>query len=442
MSNLPLSVNKYLDKYFIPGWEIIITASKKYENIIVVPAISEFQNIKIFLNSLIQNESTYFHKTLIVFIINNRVSSSEEVKKDNAKTIGYLTEIINKDSSDDLSEKIINQDISIGFVDASSPGKELPENNGGVGLARKIGLDFALTLLDYESRNKKLLICTDADCKVQENYLEQIINQFNNSNLSAAVVNYEYDVSGSDESTKAIICYEYYLRFYVLGLKFANSLYSFHTIGSTMVCDYESYIKVEGMNKRKAAEDFYFLEKLAKIVRIANISSTTVYPSGRPSWRVPFGTGQRVNRFLSKERDEYKLYNPESFEILKKWISALNINYGLVSEYLAEAEHIHPVLYKFLIEQEFDRDFSKILNHSNNEKQLNLQKKMWFDGFRTLKLIHYLRDNLYPEIFTFDAIDSLFEKMKISCNIIRDKSTIPELSIQKQYLKLLRELDC
>jgi hypothetical protein len=31
--------------------------------------------------------------------------------------------------------------------------------------------------------------------------------------------------------------------------------------------------------------------------------------------------------------------------------------------------------------------------------------------------------------------------MKISCNIIRDYSTIPELSIQKQYLKLLRELE-
>jgi hypothetical protein len=58
-----------------------------------------------------------------------------------------------------------------------------------------------------------------------------------------------------------------------------------------------------------------------------------------------------------------------------------------------------------------------------------------------LKLIHYLRDNAFPEIFTFDAIDSLFEKMKISCNIIRDYSTIPELSIQKQYLKLLRELE-
>jgi hypothetical protein len=441
MNKLPLPVNKYLDKYFIPGWELIINTSKKYENILVIPAISEYENVTIFLNSLTQNESIYFHKTLIVFIINNLASSSEEVKKDNAKVIGYLTGIINKNHSDELSEKIINLEISIGFVDASSPGKELPENNGGVGLARKIGMDLALTSLDYESLNKKLLICTDADCIVKNNYLKEIINQFNNRNLSAAVVNYEHDISGNDENTKAIICYEYYLRYYVLGLRYSYSPYAFYTIGSTMVCDYESYIKVEGMNKRKAAEDFYFLEKLAKVVDIANITSTTVYPSGRPSWRVPFGTGQRVNRFLSKERDEYKLYNPESFEILRNWISALNINYGLVSEYLSEAEHIHPELYKFLIRQEFDKDFSKILNQANDEKQLNLRKKQWFDGFRTLKLIHYLRDNAFPEIFTFDAIDSIFEKMKISCNIMRDKNTIPELSIQKQYLKLLRELD-
>jgi hypothetical protein len=441
MNNLPLPVKKYLVKYFMHGWEIIINTSKKYENILVIPAISEYENIKSFLNSFIQNEFTYCHKTLIVFVINNLASSSEEVRKDNAKTIEYLKGIIVKNSSDELSEKIIGQGISIGFINASSTGKELPENNGGVGLARKIGMDLALTFLDYESRNKKLLICTDADCTVQNNYLKEIINQFNNRNLSAAVVNYEHDISGNDENTKAIICYEYYLRYYVLGLKYSHSPYAFHSIGSTIVCDYESYIKVEGMNKRKAAEDFYFLEKLAKVVEIGKISSTAVYPSGRPSWRVPFGTGQRVNRFLSNERDEYKLYNPESFEILKKWISALNKNYGLVSEYLAVAEHIHPELYKFLIRQEFDRDFSKILNHANDEIQLNLQKKQWFDGFRTLKLIHYLRDTAFPEISTFDAIDSLFEKMKISYNIKRDKVTIPELSVQKEYLELLREID-
>ena len=68
-----------------------------------------------------------------------------------------------------------------------------------------------------------------------------------------------------NDETKAIICYEIFLRYYVLGLKFAKSDYAFHTIGSTMLCTPDAYVKVEGMNKRKAAEDFYFLEKLAKI---------------------------------------------------------------------------------------------------------------------------------------------------------------------------------
>ena len=330
---------------------------------------------------------------------------------------------------------------NISFIDAASPGKELPENSGGVGLARKIGMDLALTVFDYASGNKKILICTDADCTFQNNYLSEIINHFNNDNLSAAVINYEHDISGNDENTKAIICYEYYLRYYVFGLKYADSPYSFHTIGSTTACDQESYVKVEGMRKQKAAEDFYFLQKLAKITDVKKISSTTVYPSGRASWRVPFGTGQRVSRFLSGEHEEYTLYNPESFEILMQWLTILNNNYNLISEYLNEAEKVHPELYRFLIKQEFDRDFSRILNHAKDEKQLKLQKKQWFDGFRTLKLIHHLRDNSFPNLNTFDAIDSLFEKMKISCNIKRDKGSIPELSTQKQYLELLRKLD-
>jgi hypothetical protein len=441
MNIIPQPVKKYLDKYSLPGWQLTTNNNNKFENILVIPAISEYENVKIFLDSLIHNDIKYFHKTLIVFVINNLVSSSEDVKKDNIKTIEYLNTIINKNPIDDLANKIISRGISIGLIDAAMQSKEFPENIGGVGLARKIGMDLALNFLDYDSKNKKLLICSDADCTVQNNYLPEIIERFNCRNLSAGVINYEYDISCNDENTKAIICYEYYLRYYVIGLKYSGSPYAFPTIGSTMVCDYESYIKIEGMNKRKAAEDFYFLDKLSKVVEIEKIYSTRVYPSGRVSWRVPFGTGQRVNRFLSKEHDEYKLYDPLSFDILKKWLTALNHNFELVSEYLGEAENIHPELYKFLIRQEFDKDFSKILNHAKNEKQLTLQKKQWFDGFRTLKLLHHLRDTSFPEINTFDAIDLLFEKMKISCNINRDKSIFPELSLQKEYLRLLRNLD-
>ncbi len=428
MNMPPDIVIKYLQKYSVKEWKIENIGNRKFDNVIVVPAICEYENIRRLINSLLQNDEKYLYCTLLLIVLNNLPSSKEEIKIENLRTMDYLRTI--------NSEKI-----NIHFVDASSPGKELPENHGGVGLARKIGMDLALTVFDYSSASKKILICTDADCTVEKNYLQEITSAFNKRDLSAAVVNYRHDISGEDENTAAIICYEYYLRYYVLGLKYANSPYAFHTIGSTMVCDYKSYIKAEGMNKRKAAEDFYFLEKLAKVTAIENISSTTVHPSARASWRVPFGTGQRVNRFLSKERDEYKLYSPEVFEILKSWLTALNKNSNLVSDYLSDAERIHPELYKFLIQQEFDRAFSKILNHANDEKQLNLQKKLWFDGFRTLKLIHHLRDNGFPEINTFDAIDLLFEKMKISCDIKRDKGAIPELSVQKKYLESLRELD-
>jgi hypothetical protein len=439
--NLPENVEKYLKKHSVPKWNIELSKDGKYDNIIVIPAISEFENIKFVLGSLIENDAKYFSSTLVVFVINNLETSEERIKSDNEISLYFLRNIINGQANDDLSAALISSDLTIGLVDASSRGEELPENHGGVGLARKIGMDLALTLFNYENSNKKILICTDADCTFDKNYLTEIVSNFNKKKLSAAVVNYRHDTSGNNENTKAIICYEYYLRYYVLFQRYADSHFAFHTIGSTMCCDCESYIKVEGINKKKAAEDFYFLEKLAKQVKIEKITSTTVYPSGRGSWRVPFGTGQRVNRYLAKEQDEYLLYNPANFEILKKWNEALYKNSDLVSYYLEAGENIHPELYKFLIKQEFDRAFSKILNRTNDVKQINNQKKFWFDGFRTLKLIHYLRDAVNPNINAFDAIDILFEKLGISVDIKRDKGTIPELEMQKKYLEVLRKLD-
>jgi len=54
-----------------------------------------------------------------------------------------------------------------------------------------------------------------------------------------------------------------------------------------MICTVDSYIAVRGMNRREAGEDFYFLNKLAKLGDIGQIHATTVYPSARPSRRVP-----------------------------------------------------------------------------------------------------------------------------------------------------------
>ncbi|MCX7874755.1 MAG: hypothetical protein N2321_01165 [Melioribacteraceae bacterium] len=435
----PKSVITYQKKFTNNKWKVFSSVQKLYENIFVIPAIAEYDNLKKLFTSILGNNQKYFDSTLFVIVINNLKSTDELVKEENQKTISYFNSIINKTSIDDLSEKIISSNINIGLIDASSENLEMPENDGGVGFARKIGMDLALNYFDYSSSKKKMIYCLDSDCLVSNNYLETLIEEVNQKNIYAGYVEYEHQLPEDDEEKKAIILYEIFLRYYVLGLKYATSPFAFDTIGSTMFCDYEHYIKIGGMNKKKAAEDFYFLEKLAKIIQIEKINKTKIFPSSRKSWRVPFGTGQRVNRYFQKTHNENLVYNPLSFEILKKW-NELFFNNEILSadDYLFHAEKIDIHLKKFLIEQYFESAWNKILNETNKKEQIQKQKKFWFDGFRTLKLIHYLRDLFYPMIEYEEAINYLFEKMEIQ---FQNKYEKVNWMHSYLYLQKLREIN-
>ncbi len=423
---IPDKISAYLNKRASGNWHIENDYKKYFQYIIVVPAIAESSNLPKLIKSLEKNDKLELHNTLLLIVVNNSVSATEEVKNDNQKTLIYLRKIKSK--------------LNVSFIDACSAGKEMDDKNGGVGLARKIGMDLALTKFDYLSINKNIIICTDADCIVDSDYISQISQEFNRNNYEAAVVNFTHDISGRNEETKAIICYEIFLRYYVLGLNFAKSDYAFHTIGSTMLCTPDAYVKVEGMNKRKAAEDFYFLEKLAKIFPIGEIKATAIHPSKRSSWRVPFGTGKSVDRYLSNTRNEYQLYDPKSFIVLKNWLEVF-YDYSLTEQnsLIKIAKNIHSSLYDFLNQQDFERFVNKVLITNNNQSEIEKQKHFWFDAFRTLKLIHYLRDATYPNINMFSAIDELLKMMRIE-NPIKRNSDIPNLKTQKEYLLLLRKI--
>ena len=190
-----------------------------------------------------------------------------------------------------------------------------------------------------------------------------------------------------------------------------------------------------------APEDFYYMEKLAKNVKISSINSTTVCPSSRRSWRVPFGTGQRMNRFYSRARDEYLLYNSGTFVILKDWIKVFCSNeISTSAKYMEQSKEIHTELYHFLQIQKFEENWGKILKNSKTEEQINKQKIKWFDGFRTLKLIHHLRDFAFPEINMFAALDAFFILLNKEKDFNR-KKPVPELEVQRDYLIYLRELE-
>ena len=435
------AVEKYLNKYSAGNRTAEIPSGKKFKNIAVIPAIKEFENIRNLLLSLSRSSAEYFSESLFLFVINNTASAEPEIKEANQKTIEMLRGIINGNLNDELARKVNSAGLNIGVIDASAGNNALPDKEGGVGLARKIGMDYALTLFDYNRKGKNILICPDADCTVEKNYLTEIVRTFNKENLNAAYVSFEHPLPDDIESRLAIINYEIFLRYYVLGLIYSGSGYAIHTIGSTMICSAEAYIKVEGMNKKKAAEDFYFMEKLCKNYPVVKIRGTKIKHSSRGSWRVPFGTGQRVNRYLSKAQNEYLLYSPESFEILRKWLAVFNSPVRhTASEYLREASAIHPALNRFLTENNFEESWLKIEENCRDEKQLARQKHFWFDGFRTLKLIHFLRDNGIPQMEMYTAVNTLLNKFNrnIETELSEDFYNTPEK--QMPFLIALREI--
>ncbi len=437
-SSLTEKVRVYTGKHSLDKWVLHYNKANNLNAAIVIPALAEYNNIKKLLASLLKNNADVFKSILIIFIVNNLEDSSEEIKADNKLTLEFIRNVNSAEPSDDsLVNEIRSSGLRIGYIDASSNGLELPAKDGGVGLARKIGMDLSLSVFDYETEPNKIIVCLDSDCTVAANYLQEINKLTGRADFYAGAVNFAHPVNEA-ETMKAIICYEIFLRYYVAGLQLAGSPYAFHTIGSTMICNVEAYIKTGGMNKRKAAEDFYFLEKLSKNYKIEKINSTTIFPSPRVSFRVPFGTGQRVRRFLEELQNEYLLYSPDSFLVLKKWLAVFNDNSTFTSEvYLSEAKKINERLYDFLAMNNFKIEWQRILENSKTPEQISHQKNVWFDGFRTLKLIHYLRDSQFPPAPMFDALDRLFGLLNISSDITRAE-TIPELNVQEEYLKILR----
>ncbi|MDH3267216.1 MAG: hypothetical protein OEM46_00035 [Ignavibacteria bacterium] len=434
-------VAEYLENKSYKQWYLEWNEVPEIETVIVIPAICEFENIKLLLSSLARNPKLYLQKSLMIFVVNNSMSSDPEVKADNKYSLEYLRALIKNQSIDQFSTQILESGIRIGLIDAASEGKKFDETNAGVGLARKIGMDTALRVFNYSIGAKKIIISLDADCLVAENYISEIEHYFHQPNVSAATVEFEHNLPDNDIYKTAILTYEIFLRHYVAGLLFAESPYAFHTIGSTVICDHEAYIKIGGMNTKKAAEDFYFLQKLAKHYTINKITSTKVKLSARESWRVPFGTGRSMADFSSNKKD-ILLYDPEVYLVLKEWLTIYNSELLLNPDVITkEVKKIHPDLYNFLESRGFSNDWKKILENSKSVKQLEYQRKNWFDAFETLKFIHHLRDTSFPLMNIKAGVEKLFKIVQHSAkfdsaNEINDKEILLEF-----YLRALKDLE-
>lgn len=403
-----------------------LSAPAHLKTVIVIPALAEHETLPKTLESLAACDSTLLNEMLVVIVVNNR--SAEYVAPDTIRENQRMLEWLRTDHYPGLS---------IALIDASSPGLELSKKEG-VGSARKIGMDHALDLLLKARAKHPLIVTLDADTLVEPNYLDALSAFARMDDAWGVVIEYAHEISSDDENQAAIISYELFLRYQELGLAYAGSPYAFHTIGSTIACTPKAYAAVSGMNRRKAGEDFYFLQQLAKTGSVRRITETTVHPSSRGSWRVPFGTGKRVNRFLDKTHEEYRVYHPDSYQVLKDWFRLVEENPETEGDSLVEqARGIHEELGVFLKAQGFAGKWTKLQSNTSNTDQVGTQFHCLFDSFQTLKLIHHLRDTVMPEQNTFDAYTILLERSDLKVDLPGDVSD--NLSGQLEFLEALRK---
>lgn len=395
----PEVVSKYLESQGKQGhWQIDGCVKGGFVGVVVIPALAESNNLFATLQSLAQNPPELLSRVLVLVIVNHCELASADDIADNLATLSLLN-----CKPQSLAE------LNLSWIDAASPGRELPLKHGGVGLARRIGLDLALTRLDYNSTNP-FLVCLDADTLVRHDYLATLVRHFNNNISGGAVINFRHQKDSSVEIESAILRYELFLRSYVFGLSLAGSPYAFHTVGSAMACRASAYVKIGGMNSRNAGEDFYFLQQLSRTVGVAQVHGTVVYPSCRASHRVPFGTGRSMSKCLDGDVETVLFYHPECFRILGQWLTLVHENLHMNgSELQALARGISTFLAEYLESILFADVWKKLQRNNRNQIAMQAAFDGWFDGLKTMKFIHYLSAGPFPRQGPVFALSGLFE---------------------------------
>jgi hypothetical protein len=277
----------------------------------------------------------------------------------------------------------------------------------GVGLARKIGNDLGLLLIHQGLIEKPWLLNTDADVTLPENLLthEQTITRFNSTTLSAFQFGFEH-ISANPSYTESTWCYDQYLRYHYKGLCYAGSPYAYTTIGSLLAVAAPYYAAVRGFPKQAAGEDFYLMNKLRKLGSINTLSNPKITVSGRPSHRVPYGTGPTLSRWNGKSRHERRVWSPSVYCQLKDLLSHCRkhlIANDAASSGCIDSHNILAQMPKANAEILDALGFSQWLNRAKLNQPYKAHERPpqqrlqafhdWFDGLKTQQFIRRMAEH-------------------------------------------------
>jgi hypothetical protein len=404
------AVRQYLERHAEPE-AALADQLGAFGHAVVLPAYGEGDDLVQALRSI---PAGSLGEVVVVLVVNGRSNSPAWVHDRNHEVQARLRDAFGEDDEtifDDPPARLVRFPRGrILLVDRASPSHRLPDDQG-VGLARKLGADICLRLHAAGRLASPFIHSTDADVELPPDYFER--QELAQSSPPAAVV-YPFVHRPEDDTAlaEAIALYEISLRYYVLGLAYAGSPYAYHTIGSTLAVDAAAYAMVRGFPKRTAGEDFYLLSKLAKVGSVARLSGSPIVVRGRPSDRVPFGTGPAVRRIADLGPEAFKLYDPSLFEYLKAWLlalSAISPGKGDATDLLARetCQRLGLESARLIAAVEASGAIDAVVRAASESKDddgLRRRLSTWFDAFRTLKLLHALQAAGLPKVPWHEAL--------------------------------------
>jgi len=408
-----------------------IPAGEPWQQVVVIPVCNEATGI-------LRPFPPGSGRSLMILVVNENGTAPRHVSVANQDFAAELQTRFSVHWQSDAASGLTlyhdpASDRDVLLVDRFSDGRKFT-GKGGVGLARKTGADLAACLIHERRVRSPWIHCTDADVRLPQRYFtcSSALSDATAKDTAALVYPFRHSIAAEKPDgdianihrhniMQVTRLYEYSLRYYVAGLSFAHSPYAFHTIGSTMAVNAVHYAKVRGFPRRQAGEDFYLLNKLAKVGSVMQLSAEKdcepIDVAARLSDRVPFGTGAAVGKIMELEDParEFLLYHPSVFGLLRSWLGSLPAFWQSRSSDIGAILSQAPVtgqqgsfsnhsaldlqvLIGGLEELSATEALQHALRQSADARQFKRQMHTWFDAFRTLKLIHYLRDHHLPSI--------------------------------------------
>ena len=243
----PRELEKYLRKALIRPVEPE-TPAGLFRHFIAIPVMDELEELPGTLAVLQSALAAVEDAPGILLVVNHGPNAAPERKAHNLELLEQLRS---------------GKYPGVYWVDAASPGKEL---TNGVGEARRIGMDTALSLLDLADPEHAYIVCLDADSHVSPDYWPVILAEFAaHPEYGTLSIGVSHRTGKNEAEENAIRKYEKFMDDYVAELRNAGSPYAFHTIGSAMAIRASVYTACGGMRVRSGGEDFYFLQAAAKV---------------------------------------------------------------------------------------------------------------------------------------------------------------------------------